>query len=139
MYKDIKWEFQFSPKIMTLSELNILYYSTYALSVFIWLPMAKMEWIADWANSHVEHKWPKTDRGVYCLFVCFCSVCFCCCYLFLFNFFFTIQRMNWYHSVRVSSRSLYECFILYLDYPEVVPKKHATHNFFSPLFSRHWI
>lgn len=136
MYKDIKWEFQFWPKIMILFELNILYYSTYALSVFIWLPMAKMEWIANWANPHVEHKWPKSDRGVYCLFVCFFLFVFVVVIYFLFNFFFTIQRINWYHSVRVSSRSLYECFILYLDYPEVVPKKH---NFFSPLFSRHWI
>ena len=43
MYEDIKWEFQFWPKIIILFELNILYYSTYVLSVFIWLPMAKME------------------------------------------------------------------------------------------------
>lgn len=137
MYKDIKWEFQFWPKIMILFELNILYYSTYALSVFIWLPMAKMEWIANWANSHVEHKWPKTDRGVFCLFVCFCSICFCsvCFYLFFISFFFSPFK-ELIDIVQVSSRSLYDCFILYLDYPEVVPKKH---NFFSPLFSRHWI
>ena len=39
-------------------DINVLYYATYtyALSVFIWLPMAKMERIANWANSHVHYK-----------------------------------------------------------------------------------